>query len=220
MARPKKKLPEQWKEEIIGAAQRLFLLKGYDNTSIAEIMKEVGGAKGMFYHFFQNKEEIMQTICDKMFFENNPFEVIKVRTDLNGLQKIRELLIVNQADTERDNLYIQAISILKDPHIYAAAIEANRRVLTPLWYELLEEARRDCSIQTDYTKELSELLPLINFWLMPSVYTATREEIYHKYLFIIDILTKMGLPIIDDNTATLVEKFLTDISPKLDHTPN
>lgn len=143
-----------------------------------------------------------------MFFENNPFDAIKGRTDLNGLQKIQELLVLNQADTERDSLNVQAIPILKDPRILATAVEANRRVLTPLWFELLEEGRRDGSIQTEYTKELSELLPLINFWIVPSIYPATAEEIRHKLQFIMELLGKMGLPLLDDEMISLADKFL------------
>ena len=103
----------------------------------------------------------MYALGNQLFFENNPFEAIKKRKDLNGLQKIKALLVLNQSDTKRHNLNMQAIPILKDPHILAAAIKENRRVLTPLWLELLEEGKKDGSIQTEYTKELSELLPLI-----------------------------------------------------------
>lgn len=214
MARPVKKPHEQWEHEILNAAQQLFLSKGYAETSIADIMEAAGGAKGMFYRCFQSKEEIMRALGDRMFFENNPFEAVKERTDLNGLQKIRELLLLNQSDTARDNMNVQAIPILKDPHILAAAMEANRRVLTPLWFELLTEGVRDGSIQTDYTRELSELLPLINFWLMPSVYPATAAELRHKFGFIIEVLAKMGLPLMTDNEMlALSEKFLKDISP-------
>lgn len=214
MARPVKKSPEQWKNEIISAAEELFLSRGYEETTITNIMEKVGGAKGMFYRCFDSKEEVMQAIGDKMFFENNPFETIKKRTDLNGLQKIRELLVLNQSDIKRNNLNAQAISILKEPRILQTAIEANKRILTPQWYELLEEARMDGSIQTGYTKELSELLPLVNFWLMPSIYPATKEEIQHKYFFVVEVLAKMGLPIMDDKTMEIAEKFFRDISPK------
>ena len=212
MARPIKKTPEQWKTEILSAAQKLFISKGYEETSISDIMAMVGGAKGMFYRCFQSKEEVMQTLGNQMFFENNPFEALKGRADLNGLQKVRELLAINQSDTKRNSLNLQAISILKDPHILATAIEANKRILTPLWFELLEEGNRDGSIKTEYTKELSEILPLINFWLMPSVYPATAEEIHHKYLFIIEVLSKMGLPLLDNKTEAFAEQFISDIS--------
>ena len=214
MARPVKKTPEQWKKEILDVAKNLFMSKGYEETSISDIMETVGGAKGMFYRCFQSKEEVMRVLGNQMFFDNNPFEAVRGRTDLNGLQKVREVLTLNNSDTERNQMNLQALSILKDPHILTAAIEENKRISTPLWFELLEEGRQDGSIQTEYAKELSELLPLVNFWLMPSVYPATTEEIHHKYQFIVEVLSVMGLPLIDAEMTNIAEKFLTDISTK------
>lgn len=214
MARPVKKTPEQWKREILNAAQELFLSKGYEETSVSDIMEAVGGAKGMFYRCFESKEELMSAVGYQMFFQNNPFDAVKERTDLNGLQKMRELLALNQSDAQLQTLNTQAIPILKDPRILAMAVESNCRILTPLWLELLEEGRRDGSVQTEYAKELSELLPLINFWLLPSVYPATAEEIYHKFCFMVEVFTKMGLPIFDDALMPLIEKQLAQLSPK------
>lgn len=208
MARPVKKQPEQWKREIIDAAKELFLTKGYEETSVADIMERAGGAKGMFYRFFQSKEEIMHALGDQMFLENNPFEAVRGRSDLNGLQKIREMLAVDRADEEREKINAQAVGILKDPRILAAAVAANRRVLTPLWFELIEEGRRDGSIQTEYVKELSELLPLINFWLMPSVFPADGEEIMHKCQFVLEVLSAMGLPIMEDEMCERVKNLM------------
>ncbi len=212
MARPVKKTPEQWKKEILDAAQKLFISKGYEETSVSDIMDVVGGAKGMFYRCFQSKEEVMCTLGNQMFFEDNPFEIVKGRNDLNGLQKIRLLLTLNQSDVERNQINMQAVQILKDPHILEAAVAENRRVLTPLWLELLEEGKKDGSIKTEYIKELSELLPLINFWFMPSVFPATEEELLHKYHFVKEVLAHMGLPLYDDDTTTFTEKFITAIT--------
>lgn len=198
MARPVKKPPEQWKQEILDAAKALFLSKGYEETSITDIMELAGGAKGMFYRFYESKEEVMHALGDRMFFENNPFEAVRGRSDLNGLQKIREVLILNRVDEDRESINAQAVDILKDPRILAAAVEANRRVLTPLWLELIEEGRRDGSIRTEYARELSELLPLINFWLLPSVFPADADELRHKCRFVAEVLASMGLPIMDE----------------------
>lgn len=214
MARPVKKPPEQWKEEILDAAKELFLTKGYEETAVSDIMERAGGAKGMFYRFFQSKEEAMHALGDRMFFDNNPFEEVRKRSDLNGLQKIREVFALDRADEEREDINTQAAAILKDPRILAAAVEANRRVLTPLWFELIEEGRRDGSIKTAYAKELSELLPLINFWLLPSVFPADPEEIVHKCRFIAEVLSAMGLPIVDEKMYERTEKILGKLAKK------
>ena len=90
MARPVKKTPDEWKKEILDAAQELFSSKGYEETSISDIMEMAGGAKGMFYRCFQSKEDVMHTLGNQLFFENNPFDAVKERKDLNGLQKIKD----------------------------------------------------------------------------------------------------------------------------------
>jgi AcrR family transcriptional regulator len=135
------KYPEVTVEKILDVSKRLFIEKGFDNTTIQDIVDELGGlTKGAIYHHFKSKEEIMKALGDKMFFDNNPFDAVRQRSELNGLQKIREMLSLNQADTQRNQLNIQAIPILENPRILAAAIEANRKVLTPLWFELIDEA--------------------------------------------------------------------------------
>lgn len=210
MARPVKKQPEQWKQEILDAAKTLFLTRGYEDTSIQDIMELAGGAKGMFYRFYESKEAVMQALGDRMFLENNPFDAVRGRKDLTGLEKIREMLKLDQEDETRERIQTQAVPVLEDLRILAAAVEANRRVLTPLWRELIEEGRQDGSIRTEYARELSELLPLVNFWLMPSVFPGSLEDIRHKCRFIAQVLAAMGLPIIREEMYGRAEKILGD----------
>lgn len=206
------KYPEITVEKILEVSQRLFLTKGYDNTTIQDIVDELGGlTRGAIYHHFKSKEEIMDTLTDKMFRENNPFDTVKNQKDLNGLQKMKMVMSLNQSDKERINLSLQAMPILKNPRILAGIIESNRQVLSPFWLELLTEGNKDGSIHTDYAKELSELIPLFDLWLTPSIYPATLEEIYHKFIFIKELFDKMGLPLIDDEIMKNVKKTLVSM---------
>lgn len=186
--------------------------QGYEHTSIQDIIDHLGGlSKGAIYHHFKSKEEIMDTLTDKMFRENNPFDTVKNQKDLNGLQKMKMVMSLNQSDKERINLSLQAMPILKNPRILAGIIESNRQVLSPFWLELLTEGNKDGSIHTDYSRELSELIPLFDLWLTPSIYPATPEEIYHKFIFIKDLFDKMGLPLIDDEIMKNVKKTLVSM---------
>ena len=156
------KYPEVTVERILDVSQRLFLEKGYDNTTIQDIVDELGGlTKGAVYHHFKSKEEIMDAVTDQMFFENNPFEAVRKRSNLNGLQKLRETIRLNQADTARTNMTVQAIPITKNPRVLVGMIDSNRRILTPYFLELIEEGNKDGSIRTEYAKEIAELLPLL-----------------------------------------------------------
>lgn len=208
------KYPEVTVEKILEVSQLLFLEQGYDGTTIQDIVDHLGGlTKGAIYHHFKSKEEIMNALGDKMFFDNNPFLAMKQRSDLNGLQKIREVIKLNQEDTNRTELSRQSLPLLKNPRILAEMIDTDRRLIAPLWLELIEEGRRDGSIQTDYAKELSELLQLLsNIWLAPSVYPASAAEIIHKFSCIKEILDHMGLPIIDDEIMDMSKHVFQQIA--------
>jgi len=205
------KYPEVTIEKILEVSQRLFIEKGYDNTTIQDIVNELGGlTKGAIYHHFKSKEEIMDAVTDQMFFENNPFEAVRKRSDLNGLQKLRETIRLNQADTARTDMTVQAIPITKNPRILVGMIDSNRRVLTPYFLELIEEGNKDGSIRTEYAKEIAELLPLLtSLWLLPAVFPATKEDMKRKFSFIIDMLDSMGVPLMDDTIMALVDEFLS-----------
>ena len=211
------KYPEVTVERILDVSQRLFLEKGYENTTIQDIVNELGGlTKGAVYHHFKSKEEIMDAVGDRMFFSNNPFEAVRGRTDLNGLQKLREAVRLNQSDQERVRLTAQSIPIAKSPRLLQEMIVSNRKVLTPYFLELIEEGNRDGSMHTNYPREIAELLPLLtSLWLLPSVFPASREQMKRKFLFLGEMLEKMGVPLMDDSIRALVDDFFDQIPEEL-----
>lgn len=207
------KYPEVTEERILDVAQRLFLEKGYENTTIQDIVDGLGGmTKGAVYHHFKSKEDIMGAVGDRMFFQNNPFEAVKKRQDLNGLEKLREAVRLNQADQDRETMTAQSLSIYKSPRLLVEMIDSNRRILTPYFQELFEEGNRDGSIHTAYAKEIAELLPLLtSLWLLPSVFPGTKEEMRRKFDFLAEMLEKMGVPLFDDSIRQLVDRFFAQI---------
>lgn len=50
------------REEIISAAKKLIIEKGYRKTSVEDITNEVGIAKGSFYTYFKSKDFLMETL--------------------------------------------------------------------------------------------------------------------------------------------------------------
>jgi TetR/AcrR family transcriptional repressor of nem operon len=50
------------RQKIIGKSMQLFSVKGYFNTSVADIVKETGLTKGGLYGHFRNKEEVWYAV--------------------------------------------------------------------------------------------------------------------------------------------------------------
>lgn len=47
---------------VIEVARELFAEKGYDNTSMADICKKANVSKGLIYHHFSSKEELLKVV--------------------------------------------------------------------------------------------------------------------------------------------------------------
>lgn len=55
------------KDHIIEVASRLVHLRGFNHTSIGEILQESGIGKGNFYYYFRSKEELGYAIIENNF---------------------------------------------------------------------------------------------------------------------------------------------------------
>lgn len=197
------KHPEITVNKILEVSQRLFLEKGYDNTKIQDIADELGMTKGAIYHHFESKEEIMNKLGERMFIHNNPFETVKKRKDLNGLEKMKLVIQLHQSDEQMVELTNQALPLLENPQILAKMFESNYQNLLPYWLELIKEGQEDGSIKTNQPKELAELLILTDLWMIPSLFPGNADDIKNRYKFVTIMLGKMGLPLYDEE---MIEK--------------
>ena len=57
---------EKRKQELLKTAYEMFLSKGYENTSIDEIIEKAGIAKGTYYYYFPSKEQTLEEVIDMM----------------------------------------------------------------------------------------------------------------------------------------------------------
>jgi len=60
------KHPDVRRSELIGCAQKLFYTKGYESTSVRDIVDAAGVAKGTFYYYFNSKQAILEAVVDEL----------------------------------------------------------------------------------------------------------------------------------------------------------
>ena len=108
-------------------------------------------------------------------------------------------------ESDKTELSKQAVPLLKNPRILAGMIESQKKYFTPALRELIEEGKNDGSIKTEYAKEISEIIPLLEIWLMPSVFPANEEEFHHKFVFIKKICEFVGVPIFNEQISNMID---------------
>ena len=85
------------KEEILKESIKLFKIRGYYNTSMANIADACGLIKGSIYHYFKSKDEIglesLRYIHE--YFQEHIYSIAN-KTDLSDIQKLK--LFVKKTD--------------------------------------------------------------------------------------------------------------------------
>ncbi|HTT99893.1 MAG TPA: TetR/AcrR family transcriptional regulator [Rhizomicrobium sp.] len=55
-------MPEDTKQRLAITAMRLFSEKGYESTSVSDILKAAGANSGSLYHFFATKQDLLMEV--------------------------------------------------------------------------------------------------------------------------------------------------------------
>jgi AcrR family transcriptional regulator len=58
--------PDERRSELVASAQKLFFSKGYERTSVSDIVAEIGVAKGTFYYYFDSKQAILEAMIEEL----------------------------------------------------------------------------------------------------------------------------------------------------------
>lgn len=203
------KHPEQTVARILDTAWALFLEKGYDNTSIQDIVDALGNlSKGAIYHHFKSKDDIIDALTDRLYAEADPFKALKNQNNMTGLEKVKIVLTMSLKSPNNHATYHIAPDLLKNPKMLMRQLESTMKVAAPQIQLLIKEGVADGSIQTEYPKELAEsLLILSNIWIAPALYTETREEFLKKIEFLGKMLAAMGLDLMDGGVKASVDVF-------------
>lgn len=207
------KHPEETVQKILDAALSLFLEKGYEQTTVLDIVENMGGmTRGAFYHHFKSKEEVLDALGDKLFFDNNPFKKAMEQTNLTGCEKLKYVLIYSVKSNDRHSINTMSLQALQSPAFLKKLVDNNRNLIAPLYQEIIEVGIADGSIKTEHSKLLSQLITfLTNFWTLPTIYPSSFDENVEKLFFIKEITEKLGVPLLDDETISMIIKMASDI---------
>lgn len=98
--REKKK--QETKKRIFEVSGRLFKEKGFENTTVDEITKEAGIAKGTFFNYFPTKESLLLYFKEQR--EDLIFNILEsqIPAGAPAREKIKNLLVLLAESYEKD----------------------------------------------------------------------------------------------------------------------
>ena len=153
------KTAEARKNEILDTAEQLFASKGFDNTSTNDIINAIGIARGTLYHHFKSKEDILDSVIDRIS-ENLMRNAKKIAEDKDVplLDRLTgSIRALNVESGIGEEVMIQ-VHKPQNALLHQKMQEKMISGIVPILAGLIEEGCRDGSFNTRYPTEAAEMV--------------------------------------------------------------
>lgn len=148
------------KSELIEIAERLFLEKGFEETSVEDILKTSGLSKGGFYHYFKSKEEVLGESINN-FAENLLKEVEPIIEDqrLNALEKLNLFMEKKISSQKQKREIIEYLVMLMKSEftLYKYCIVIGQKYVEPL-VKIIEQGVKEGIFNVEFPRETADIL--------------------------------------------------------------
>ncbi|MFP4001076.1 MAG: TetR/AcrR family transcriptional regulator [Thermoplasmata archaeon] len=165
-----RKKPENRKKEIIDVAESFFSEKGYQETSVDDICNELGVAHGLFYYYFDSKEDVIEAIIERMIGElETEFEEIVNDEEMNSEEKFKRSLSLSFQRKKKRSYLNSYFSRKESPQVYYGLFDRVVDVLTPYLTDIVKQGLEEGVFNTEYPEQT------IRFWLNGRLFLFSRD---------------------------------------------
>lgn len=154
------------KREILLAARELFVNKGYEQTSVNDILRVVDIAKGTFYYYFASKEEVLETIILDIVDEGaKKAERILQDKSIPLINRIMLAMMSQTPDFEGSEEIRDEMHKIENAKLQQLYLRAMLKRMTEVMEAPMEEGIAEGVFQTEYPKECLEEILLLGHML-------------------------------------------------------
>lgn len=197
------------KKEIREAALKLFITKGFDKTSIQNILDVLSLSKGGFYHHYKSKEELLDDIAiDRAEAFSSLWSGLNERSDLTGMEKFIETYrISNAVKAENLEKTLELWSVLykeENSRFRLRILEKQIEMIIPHLIPHIEQAVAEDSFHTAYPEECIALImrysdktmeKILPYLLRARDDSSVIPRIYKEYEFLFHMMERiLGAP--------------------------
>ncbi|TWH45081.1 TetR/AcrR family transcriptional regulator [Sporomusa sp. KB1] len=178
MARPPQD-PQLRITEILNAAEPLFYSKGYQETSISDIVTSMGVAHGTIYYYFKSKEEILEALLERYLLIFVAEVKTKLRTDnITPPCKIQLIIQILLKSICRDKkLLFEFLYNDRTIHFLDKLARQGKQVTNLLFLETIEEGNQKKYFQTVHPQAAVNIIQAIMESLINALYEKSSKEL-------------------------------------------
>ena len=148
------------KDQILDTSLQLFMKKGFDATSISDILSQLDIARGTLYYHFESKEAIMDAIIERLL--NQVLEKIEKLMTNDSLSQTEKFMgfftSINLTQLTGDE---EIVDYFNQPQNALFHEKSNRlliKKLSPVLAQIISEGMESGLFDTPYPAETAELI--------------------------------------------------------------
>ncbi|RAW16933.1 TetR/AcrR family transcriptional regulator [Paenibacillus taichungensis] len=202
------KHPEQTLQQILNVAAQLFTEKGFEKTSIQDIIVALGMSKGAVYHHFRSKEEILDAVMEQQFNYSAQMmdQLVTNTTTTPAREKLVRILEYVVSDQQAHSLDHVLRTQIKNPVFIVRGIQQAVRIDAPVISAILREGITDGSIHTEDPEACAEVfMMLVNIWINPTLFGRNSSQTKQRLYFLQRLMNMLGANIVSES---LIERIL------------
>ncbi|NTV77576.1 MAG: TetR/AcrR family transcriptional regulator [Clostridiales bacterium] len=183
------------KQEILVAARELFVKKGYDQTSVNDILKVVDIAKGTFYYYFSSKEEVLEAIILNIVEEGaRRAEVILEDKSIPLVSRIMMAIMAQTPEFEGSQEIKEELHKVENAKLEQLYLKEMLKRMTPVLQKPILEGIEQNVFQMEYPLECIETTLLLGHMMFDCEVFEWKAEEYPKKIqaFLCNIERMMG----------------------------
>ena len=201
----KKYNPQQTRENIITVSTNLFVQKGYDKTSMQDIVDALGMSKGAIFHHFKSKEEIFEAVTARLsrYADQVLLGYLEEMKGLTAKEKLIGLLEKTMRNQQIHTLDSAFNSKMESPHFVVSFLKDCVNARGPIFAKIMREGLEDGSIQTDFPDECAEVFfLLINVWCDQTLFECDSLRLSRRLKYLQQLMKQTGVDILSDELIT------------------
>jgi AcrR family transcriptional regulator len=168
--------------EIIEAARDLFLVKGYDRTTMRDVMARLHIAKGTIYHYFRSKEELLDAVLDSLvtvLVQQMQQECDKSQG--NALERLRYLILNSASADIHDQEMLDNLHRPGNAGMHIRLLAKMITLQAPIYAMLIRQGCDEGIFTTNTPLESAEfILAGLQFLTDMGIYPWTREQLTRR----------------------------------------
>lgn len=154
------------RDEILDAAQRLILSKGYERLTVQVILDELQVSKGAFYHYFDSKPTVIEALTRRLVSDSErALAPIVEDPEIGALQKLQLFFSeIIRWKSQRQNLFVAMLPVWYAPDNVAfrllVDLESAKR-MAPLMGTIVRQGVDTGQFSTAYPEQAGAILVAI-----------------------------------------------------------